>query len=569
MTFSIMAGGDFRLKYQQLLTVLAATSLFGATAPDQPAAPELPGTICHVEVKADDKDALPAPAKQILPGYGTGGFPIRTASADAQAYFDNGMQLAHAFSHKAAIAAFRRAEALDPTCALCVWGEAWSRGPTINYPIDAKDQGELAILADKAMALAEDGPPTERALIAALQQRYHDGGGQGAGDDRFASAMDEIAKAHPQDNEIAVLTADAWLIAMIPRNKTDHIDRVMALLEGALARNPKDTGAIHFYIHAADVTHARAKAVPYAETLKALAPAASHLVHMPSHAFFWAGRYRMAEQSNLDAVEIDAADAARLKPKGGVFDVEYHQHNVQFGEDAALLAGDAANGMKLAASALELLKRPPSTNDWAQIILGQSYFIYGRFASPAEIAALEVPAETLVYDRAMYYYARGEAAVRRNDIAAVKAEIAAIRHQLDNDKTKAFSSSGRAAMEIAHLVLEGRAAMMERRFGDAEAAFRKAASRQEKAYGKGGDPPIWWYPVQRSLAASLVAENKLADASKAIDAVLERWLDDPVSLRIKADILVAQGHADAARRDLALANLNWSGDVSTLPASQL
>jgi hypothetical protein len=71
------------------------------------------------------------------------------------------------------------------------------------------------------------------------------------------------------------------------------------------------------------------------------------------------------------------------------------------------------------------------------------------------------------------------------------------------------------------------------------------------------------------LAASLVAEHKLADAGKEIDTVLARWLDDPVSLRIKADIIAAQGRAEDARRDLALANANWRGDVSTLPESQL
>jgi len=58
-----------------------------------------------------------------------------------------------------------------------------------------------------------------------------------------------------------------------------------------------------------------AEALPYAEKLEALAPAASHLVHMPSHAYFWVGRYREAEQSNLNAVAIDNANAERLNPR--------------------------------------------------------------------------------------------------------------------------------------------------------------------------------------------------------------------------------------------------------------
>ncbi len=76
----------------------------------------------------------------LLPGYGAGGFPIETKSAAAQAYFNNGMQLGHAFAHKASIEAFAEARRLDPQCAMCAWGEAWASGPTINYGIEPEDR---------------------------------------------------------------------------------------------------------------------------------------------------------------------------------------------------------------------------------------------------------------------------------------------------------------------------------------------------------------------------------------------------------------------------------------------
>ena len=176
--------------YGRLLLAVAMAPLLGAIEPA--AAPPRPpaGPICHVESKDDPSP----PAKALLTGYGTGGFAVTTTSAQAQAYFDNGMQLAHAFAHTAATSAFKRAEQLDPTCAMCVWGEAWSRGPTLNYTIDAKEQAEAAALADKAAVLAAGGPSKERALIAALQQRYRDGGGGGSGDYAFARAMDDLAR---------------------------------------------------------------------------------------------------------------------------------------------------------------------------------------------------------------------------------------------------------------------------------------------------------------------------------------------------------------------------------------
>src|SRR3954447_2112035 len=100
----------------------------------------------------------------ILSGYGGGGFPIRTASPKAQAFFDNGMQLAHAFAHKAAIQAFHEAARLDPNCAMCLWGEAWAAGPTINYPIPPEDQARLAALVNRALSLSQNAAPKEREL---------------------------------------------------------------------------------------------------------------------------------------------------------------------------------------------------------------------------------------------------------------------------------------------------------------------------------------------------------------------------------------------------------------------
>ena len=85
----------------------------------------------------------------ILDGYGAGGFPVTTSNPRAQAYFDNGMQLAHAFAHKASIEAMEEAVRLDPTCAMCYWGEAFVLGPNINYPM-VPDAVEPAFAARKA-----------------------------------------------------------------------------------------------------------------------------------------------------------------------------------------------------------------------------------------------------------------------------------------------------------------------------------------------------------------------------------------------------------------------------------
>jgi tetratricopeptide (TPR) repeat protein len=551
-----------RRPYELLLLVAAAAPLLGAIEPA--VAPPTPpaGPICH----AESKDDPAPPAKALLTGYGTGGFVIRTTSAEAQAYFDNGMQLAHAFAHKAATSAFKRTEQLDPTCAMCVWGEAWSRGPTINYPIDKKKQVEAAALADRAAVLGAGGPPRERALIAALQKRYRDGGGGGAGDYAFARAMDDLARAWPGDNEIAVIAADAWMIPAADHRNRAHLDRAIEILQAVLQRAPDDTGAIHFYIHATEMDGVGVRALPYAEKLQALAPAASHLVHMPSHTYFWAGRYRAAELSNLDAVEIDKRNAARLKPKDGVFGLVYHGHNVQYGEGAALMDGDAKGALSLAATEIGQLPTIKPDKGYAQMGLGTAYFVYGRYGSPGEVAALADPGSRLPYAQAMWRYAKGEAAARRGDAPGVRAEAAAIAVAPADLKTLGeLAPRARAMVEVARLVLTGRAAMLEGRFAEAEAAYRNAAEIQETRLGELRDPPAWWYPVRRSLAAALEAQGKPAAAAAEARKAMVRWPFDPVSLDILADSERRVGQADDARRQLAYARANWTGDVSGMP----
>lgn len=96
---------------------------------------------------------------RLLEGYGTSGFP--TSVSEAQAYFTNSMELAHAFARSEAISALREAGRLDPSCAACIWGEAWASGPTINYPISEIEAIRLTMLIRKAQSVTSGAPEKE------------------------------------------------------------------------------------------------------------------------------------------------------------------------------------------------------------------------------------------------------------------------------------------------------------------------------------------------------------------------------------------------------------------------
>src|SRR5215211_2523754 len=59
-------------------------------------------------------------------------FPVSTASAEAQKFFDQGAILLYGFNHDEAARSFRRAAELDPSLAMAHWGVAMSVGPNYN-----------------------------------------------------------------------------------------------------------------------------------------------------------------------------------------------------------------------------------------------------------------------------------------------------------------------------------------------------------------------------------------------------------------------------------------------------
>ena len=532
------------------------------SAGSEPVAPG--GHICGAAAPATGGQA----AQHILAGYGTGGFPVRTAVPAAQAYFDNGMQLAHAFAHKPAIAAFREAERLDPTCAMCAWGEAWARGPTINYNIAPKEQTELAGIADRAAALARRGPPREQRLAAALQKRYRNGGGKGLGDEAFARAMDQIARDNPADNEIAILAADAWMIPAALRESRNNLPRALELIGGALRRNPGDTGAIHFYIHATEMNGVGGEAEAYADTLQRLAPAASHLVHMPSHTYYIVGRYEDAVQANLAAIKLDGENAAQQVPGGDPWKLTYHPHNVQFAIGAALMSGDAAAALAQSQAVLvQTAVRPPPPG-WPELGVATAYFAQGRYADPARVLALPDPGPAAPVLRALWRYSRGEAQTRLGDAAAVRRE--ALRIVVAPADLKAFDDYAPNVGQMiiaAQLVLQGRADMLEGKPREAAAAFRQAAAIQDAKLGRMSDPPAWWYPIRRSYAAALLADGRPEEAAEQARNVLKTWPNDPVTLDLLARAELKLGDGKAAELHLAQARRGWRGGARLAAAT--
>ena len=304
--------------------------------------------VCGPAVSANT--GTPVADMVMVEGFGTGGFAVDTEIPEAQAWFNHGVRLRWAFEHKESVRAFRKARLLDPSCGMCAWGEAWALGPNLNGGGNDDDSQAAALRAARdARRLARRATPMQRQMIDALVQRYS--GLKSTRDRRFAQAMDRIARRNPSDITVAAITADAWMLKADEwwdddgKAKDPGITRAMGILEEALAAAPNDPGAIHLYIHLTEWSDDPHKAIPYGERLAALAPGASHLVHMPSHTFYRVGRYRDAMMSNVNAVALDRQYDRLARPPGGVPGMPLHGHNIHFGMGGALMAGGAEEGL--------------------------------------------------------------------------------------------------------------------------------------------------------------------------------------------------------------------------------
>ena len=108
-----------------------------------------------------DVQLVEAAGAPLFEGMGSYNRTINTSHPGAQRYFNQGMVMSFGFNHAEAIRSFRAAQRLDPTCAMCFWGEALATGPNINIRFDGQvvmqPQERLDAFAavNKAMALRE------------------------------------------------------------------------------------------------------------------------------------------------------------------------------------------------------------------------------------------------------------------------------------------------------------------------------------------------------------------------------------------------------------------------------
>jgi tetratricopeptide (TPR) repeat protein len=495
---------------------------------------------------------------------------ISTAVPEAQRYFDQGLRLTYAFNHAEAVRSFRKAQRLDPGCAMCFWGEALAFGPNINAPMEAEAVAPALAAVAKAQSLAAGATEKEKVLIAAMARRYsaEPGFKQAAGDLAYAVAMEDAAERFPADDDVGALAAEALMNLSpwdywaedkrTPKGKTAD---TVKILERVLARNPNHPAAIHLYIHAVEASTTPERAEAGSDRLARLMPGSGHLVHMPSHIYYRIGRYKDSLAVNRDAI---AADEAYLRSIQGSAIVRggYYPHNVHFLLVSAQMAGDRATALA-AADKLAVVTPDEAVRafPWVQPIKAAPYFAWAQFHTLERVLDLAAPNAEFSYATAAWRYARGVALALAGDAVRAAAEADAIGALATRPDVKALAEAGIPAgdvLKIAELVVRGRVAQAK---GDLEAARRAyvtAAAVQDKLPYM--EPPFWYYPVQQSLGAVLLLQGKVVEAERAFEASLLEAPNNGRALYGLREARLARGDTAGADATRTLFDKAWAGD---------
>jgi tetratricopeptide (TPR) repeat protein len=469
---------------------------------------------------------------------------VSTTSAQAQAYFDQGLTLLYAFNRAAARRAFERAAAADPHLAMAQWGIAASYGSNINVPIDEAGERSAVTALQRAQQLSAGANELDRAWIGALVTRYTSAAKPdfAALDHAYARAMANLSAKYPDDLDAATLYAESlmdlrpWALYTPAGQPVQDTATIVATLESVMRREPGHIGANHFYIHATEASTTPERGLIAATRLSSMnfEPAAAHLVHMPAHTYMRTGAYESGVMSNETATQHDRAYLANNEDREAS---GYYQHNLTMLADAYSMLGNyagAAAAQRRLADAGDLVPAmyvPLRFGRWTDIL-----------ASAQPPASGDEPLRI-----AFWHFSRGMALAGTSDVAGARTELAAVKAAdaaLKLPSINGYTNSSAALLGLAEDELGAKIAAAGGDVAAAVTLLEEAVTTQDGMIYI--EPPDWYHPVRESLGGLLLQQHRYAEAEAVFRADLRHNSRNPRSQFGLAAALDGEGRTSEA-----------------------
>lgn len=477
---------------------------------------------------------------------------ISSSDPEAQAYFNQGMQMMYAFAKQDATRSFREAWKRDPNCAICYWAEAWTWGSYLNGPMSPREAPFAYAAMQKAIELREHANPKEQAFIDALSIRYvedFDPATRREQDEAYAEAMQKLSEQYPDDLDAMTLYGEA-LFLLEPRRgvrdaESPSVQRLHQVLETVLEADIRHPGACHLYVHATESTVVPEKGEPCAEYLGNSIPGASHINHMPSHTWNRVGRWGDAVRANIQAWHSD------MKAEVGEGFAIYPSHNLHMLLFAASMDGQGGVATQAGRDYAKL------TGDTMYQVL--TLVRFGRFD---EIAAVTDRPGSAV-SAGMWDFAQGYAKLRAGEVDFARAYLGRVREGARSDA----SFRGHSAEHLLGTVggmLEGEILRAEGKLADAIVVLQRAVELEDELVYD--EPEPLPFSARHWLGAALIEAGRFQEAEQVYEAALVDHPHNGWSLLGLQQALAGQGRSsDAVDADLAA---SWARSDTWIRASR-
>ena len=478
---------------------------------------------------------------------GTIDFPTSAAPA-AQAEFVRGVLFLHSFEYEDAAAAFRRAQELEPRFVMAYWGEALTYTHQVWNEQDA-DSARLALRrlgTSPAARLAAAPTARERGYLAAVEALYGDGD-KAHRDTAYATAMEQVMRDNPADDEAAILYATALFGLTQGVRDVPLYMRAGAIAQEVFRRNPRHPGAAHMIIHAFDDPVHAPLGLHAAREYSTIAPAAAHAQHMTTHIFLALGMWREVAAQNMVA---EGPDTAQWWPGHATTWLHYaYLQQGQYATARALLASLTSH------AAGRLRPRGVLANLRARQVLAMEAWDGPEARVLDDDANASTPGED-GYEYATF--AAGYAAAQRGDLARATALLQ--RLATGNGRATQTITPGVPGSQAVPVILElSLRAELSARAGRTDAALallRRAAALEDGMPPEFGPPAV--VAPTHELLGSLLRSLKRHEAAAAQYAkALDMQPGRSAALLGRARAELARGRSSDAVRAYRQLNDNW------------
>ncbi len=504
---------------------------------------------------------------------------ISTHSAEAQVWFNRGLNWSYAFSREEAHRCFQNVVDHDPDCAIGYWGLAYSLGPYYN---GAWDRMPIPVRRDvnqkvyDFISQAREAPsatPAERALIDAYSVRCPAPANDSLEvyaewDDAYAEAMDAVAEQFIDDDDVVALAIDA-LMCRTPWQLWDLENRTVAegastaraieLLDLALDRaaaegRPPHPGLLHFKIHLMEMSPTPEAALPEADVLRTLIPDAAHLIHMPSHLYVLCGLFQDSLDTNLEAVVADEKYMA-ANPEIGIYSI-YMLHNVHFQMYSAMFLGQYEPALRAANQIWETVTPEALKHEneflvnYLEAFYGMKVHVYIRFGKWQELIDEPMPEDPELFcvTTALWHYAKGVAYAASGDIeaAAEQQQLFAAAFDRVPEERKVFNNESRDMLRVGEAMLAGELEYRRGNFTEAFAELRRCVDLYDHL--NYSEPWVWMQPPRHALGALLLEQGHVDEAAAVYRADL--GLDDTLvrPSQHPGNVWALHGYLECCRR---------------------